>query len=152
MKWSEAHATLQTICQRLEEAGSAVGLIPDALYLLSVPADFLEYVSLLLTYHEIPLSDDERERLYRRVAYRIGPQLAPVQGVTYLTSGLSQVVLEAIGPEQYPEAAIKDGACLIWKPGLDWQAALCALITDAPGRSGRPVRRDHRKRLSYGRE
>ncbi len=152
MRWSEAHATLQTICQRLEEAGSTVGLIPDALYLLSAPADFLERVSLLLTYHEIPLSDDERERLYRRLAYRIGPQLAPVQGVTYLTSGLSQVVLEAVGLEQYPGTTVQDGARLIWKPGLDWQAALSALVTEAPGRSGRPVRRDHRKRLSYGRE
>lgn len=127
MKWAEAENTIRTVCQRL--AGGGLGVIPDALYLLSMPPDQVNHLSLLLAYHEAPLSDDERERLYRRAAYFGGLELPLVRSVLYLTNGLA-VQLETFALDQPLVTAMPAGARLLWKPGLDWTATITGLSNE----------------------
>lgn len=127
MKWSEAENTIRTVCQRL--AGGGLGVIPDALYLLSAPLDRVDRLVLLLIFHEAPLSDEERERLYRRVAYLGGSELPLVRSVLFLTNGLN-VVLETAALDQPPVSAMPAGARLLWKPSQDWSSTLNALASE----------------------
>ena len=127
MKRSEAENTIRTVCQRL--TGGGLSVIPDALYLLSRPPDQANRLPLLLVYHEAPLSDDERERLYRRVAYLGGSELPLVRSVLFLTNGLN-VVLETAVLDQPPVSAMSAGARLLWKPDLDWSTTLNAMSSE----------------------
>lgn len=127
MKWSEAENTIRIVFQRL--TGGGLGIIPDALYLLNTALAQANRLSLLLVYHEAPLSDDEREQLYRRVAYLGGSELPQVRSVLFLTNGLN-VVLETAALDQPPVSAMPAGARLLWKPGLDWSITLNALSSE----------------------
>lgn len=127
MKWSEAENTIRIVFQRL--TGGGLSVIPDALYLLSTPLDQANRLPLLLVYHEAPLSDDECERLYRRVAYLGGSELPLVRSVLFLTNGLN-VVLETAALDQSPMFAMPAGARLLWNPGLDWSITLNTLSSE----------------------
>lgn len=147
MKWSETENAIRTVCQRL--AGGGLGVIPDALYLLNLPGDRLSRLPMLLVYHEAPLSDDERERLYRRAAYFGGAELPLVRSVLYLTCGLN-ISLETVEIAQASVGAVPAGAQLLWNPGLDWAVALSTLSATFQPRHSPPGCEEAGSRLIFG--